>query len=532
VAETPARPVTGSPVDPVIADYVIVGGGTAGSVLAARLSEDPAVTVVLVEWGPSDEDEPRAGQLRRWPEMFGSEYDLDYRSVPQERGNSGIRQTRIRLLGGCSTANTMIAWRPPAADLDEWAALGATGWDAATLRPYYDRLLTPITPVAPQDRNPLLADIVKAAASALDVPERTHWNDTDYVDGAGFFEVGYTPADNLRSSASRAYLHPIMHRRPNLRLVLNTRVTRLQVAEGRVEAVRGLGPDGTPVELRPRREVVLCCGAIDTPRLLLLSGIGPAGVLRAAGVPVVHDLPGVGENLQDHADAMVVWETTGPTPPIRASGWDAGVLARVDGAGSAAARPDVVMLMGVETWGEHLAEAGYELPGHTTSLSPSVAKPASRGRVWITRADPEAPPALDYRSFTDPGGHDEAVIVAGLRMARRIAATEPMAGHVVREVFPGPEVRTDAELFDVVRRTHQTVYHVSGTARMGAAGDPAAVLDPQLRVRGLRGLRIVDASVFPTLTSVNPVGTVLMVAERAADLIRSGAGASADEAGR
>ncbi|TQS44780.1 GMC family oxidoreductase [Cryptosporangium phraense] len=498
-------------------DYVIVGGGTAGAILAARLTEDPAVTVTLVEWGPSDEDEPRATALRRWPELFGSEYDLDYRSVPQARGNSDIRQTRMRLLGGCSTVNTMIAWRPPDADLREWVTLGASGWGPEDFGPYFDRLRTPITPVAPADRNPLLADIVTAAAKALDVPERSSWNSEPYVDGAGFFEVGYDPATGARSSSSRVYLHPVRPDRPNLRLVLRTRVTKVLVDEGRATGVRGLDEHGEPVTLRAHREVILCAGAIDTPRLLLLSGIGPAGVLADAGVPLVHDLPGVGENLQDHADALVVWETVDPVPPEMASGWDAGVLARIDENGE---RPDVVMLMGVETWAEHLTAEGYDLPAHTTSLSPNVAKPASRGRIWITSADPDAAPSLDYRSFTDPGGHDEAVLVAGLRMARRIAATEPMASRVVREVFPGPDVRSDEDLSAIARRTHQTVYHVCGTARMGAADDPLAVVDPSLRVRGLAGLRIADASVFPTVPSVNPMCTVMMLAERAADVLR------------
>ncbi|MFT4128311.1 MAG: GMC family oxidoreductase N-terminal domain-containing protein, partial [Gordonia sp. (in: high G+C Gram-positive bacteria)] len=153
-------------------DYVIVGGGTAGCIVAARLSEDPDTTVTLLEAGPSDVDEPRAHAIRRWAEMVESEYDLDYRSVPQERGNSGIRQTRMRILGGCSTTNTMIAWRPLPADLDEWAAAGVTGWDAATLTPYYDRLATPITPVAPADRNPFVADVVTAARTALGLPAR------------------------------------------------------------------------------------------------------------------------------------------------------------------------------------------------------------------------------------------------------------------------------------------------------------------------------------------------------------------------
>ena len=304
-------------------DYLVVGGGTAGCIVASRLSEDPTVGVTVIEAGPSDENEPRARSIRRWAEMLESDYDQDYRSVPQVRGNSGIRQARMHILGGCATANTMITWRPLRADTDEWVALGADGWDADTLGRCFDRLATPIGPVAEGDRNPYVADVVEAARTALDLPARENWNsDDDFArtgEGAGFFDYGY---------------------------------------------------------------------------------------------------------------------------------------------------------------------------------------------------------------FTDPDGVDEAMLVAGIRAARRIAATAPMSEWVVREVFPGPDVTSDEELSAILRATHQTVYHVSGTCRMGADDDPMAVLDPQLRVRGVSGLRVVDASVFPTLTAVNPVGTIMSVAERAAELI------SADESAR
>jgi choline dehydrogenase-like flavoprotein len=497
-------------------DYVVVGGGTAGSVLARRLSDSPDVSVALVEWGPSDENEPRAGELRRWPEMFESEYDLDYRSVEQARGNSTIRQTRMRLLGGCSTVNTMIAWRPPASDFDEWVTAGAAGWGPETIRPYFDRLLTPIVPVAPKDRNPLLADIVESATTALGIPLRTTWNDRDYVDGAGFFEVGYTPENNLRSSASRSYLHGVMHDRDNLHLFLETQARELILDGSTVTGIRALGSDGISFELTARHEVILSCGAIDTPRLLLMSGIGPETVLADAGVPLVHELPGVGANLMDHADALVVWEVDREVPGQMASGWDAGVLVRLD---PAETRPDIVMLTGVETWADHLTIEGYRLPANTTSLSPNVAKPLSRGRVWITSNDWSQPPAIDYGSFTDVDGVDEKVILEGIRLARLIAEDEPMRSWIVREIFPGPDATDQQQLSELIRRTHQTVYHVAGTCRMGAPDDPLAVVDPSLRVRGLTGLRVADASVFPTLTSVNPMCTVLMVAERCVDLI-------------
>jgi choline dehydrogenase-like flavoprotein len=499
-------------------DYLVVGGGTAGCIIAARLAEDPAVSVGLVEWGPSDEHEPRARSIRRWAEMLEGEYDLDYRSVPQERGNSGIRQARLRILGGCSTANTMIAWRPRVADLQEWVDSGARGWDAAVVHPYYDRLQAPVTPVPPQDQNPFVAGVVSAAHAALNLPVRSTWNDEDVIEGTGFFEIGYRPETNTRSSSSICYLHPAQRSRPNLHVLLRTRALRVLLDGGNRAAgvlVRTAG--GAVTEVAARREVVVCAGAIDSPRLLQLSGIGPAAVLADAGVGVRADLPGVGENLMDHAEGIVVWEVAEPPSPVCATGWDAGALLRLT---PDAARPDITMHFPVEAWVDHVVAHGTEMPPHYVAIAPNVAKPRSRGRVWITSADPDHRPALDYRYFTDPDRADEAVLVAAVRAARRIGESEPMASRLRREVFPGPRATSDAGISALARATHQTVYHVSGTCRMGAADDPLAVLDPELKVRGVAGLRVADASVFPTIPSVNPVITVMLVAERAVDLIR------------
>lgn len=502
-------------------DYIVVGGGTAGCIVAARLSEDAGVTVTLFEAGPSDEDEPRATSIRRWAEMIESEYDLDYRCVPQERGNSGIRQSRMRILGGCSTTNTMITWRPLPADLDEWVALGATGWDATTMSRYYDRLSVPITPVAQVDRNPFVADVVTAAQTALDLPKRDGWNsDPDFAatgEGAGFFDIGYTPESNLRSSTSVHYLHQQMRGRANLTVAQNELIVEILFDGDRASGVRTLGTDGTTTDHHATREVIVCAGAIDSPKLLQLSGIGPEDVLTAAGVPVRVALAGVGANLMDHAEGLVVWETDRDVPETCATGWDAGAAVRLSP--DSPARPDVLMHFPVEAVADHAVTYGITLPEKIISIAPNVAKPHSRGRVWITDADPATPPAIDYRYFTDPDGIDEAVLVAGVRAARRIAETAPMSDWVVREVFPGTERQTDEELSEALRATHQTVYHVSGTCRIGSDDDPMAVLDDRLRVRGVTGLRVVDASMFPTLTSVNPVGTVMSVAERAVDLI-------------
>jgi choline dehydrogenase-like flavoprotein len=497
-----------------IYDVIVVGGGTAGAVVAARLSEDPGCRVGLVEWGPDDRDEPRALAIKRWFEMLEGEYDLDYRSVRQERGNSDIRQARARILGGCSSHNTMIAWRPPPSDFADWVDRGAVGWGPETMLPYYDRVLAPIHPAAPAHRNPYLADVVQAAAAALGIPAREQWNSAPLSDGAGFLEIGYDPETGVRSSSSVAYLHPVMDARENLGVVLGHRVMRILVDDGG----RATGVALSARTLSARAEIVVCCGAIDTPRLLLLSGIGPAAQLRELGIEVVADVPGVGENLTDHPEGLVVWEASRPIPAVAATDWDIAILIRVDADSPV---PDLLAHVPLMTYAVHAQARGVEIPEPSISMTPNVTRPRSRGRVWLSTPDPDAPPAIDYGYFTDPEGYDERILLAGMHMARQVAAAEPMAGWVKREVFPGPEVSGDEELAEIMRATNHTVYHVSCTCPMGADHDPLTVLDPQLRVRGVRGLSVADASAFPSLTTVNPVIAVMMLGERAAELIRA-----------
>ncbi|MEV6399737.1 GMC oxidoreductase [Streptomyces sp. NPDC051907] len=505
-------------------DYVVVGGGTAGSVIASRLTEDPDVTVAVIEGGPSDVGRDDVLTLRRWMGLLGGELDYDYPTTEQPRGNSHIRHSRARVLGGCSSHNTLIAFKPLPSDWDEWAAAGAEGWDAATMDPYFSRLRNNVVPVDEADRNAIARDFVDAAQAALDVPRVEGFNRKPFHEGVGFFDLAYHPENNKRSSASVAYLHPVMDERPNLSLWLETWAYRLELdAPAAGDGVRASGvwvrtKDGEERLVRARREVVVCAGAVDTPRLLLHSGVGPRADLEALGIPVVHDLPGVGENLLDHPESVIVWETHGPIPENSAMDSDAGLFVRRDAQSEG---PDLMFHFYQIPFTDNPERLGYERPPHGVSMTPNIPKPRSRGRIYLTSADPSEKPALDFRYFTDEDDYDGRTLVDGIKIARQIAAAEPLAGWLKREVCPGPEVATDEEISEYARKVAHTVYHPAGTCRMGASGDELAVVAPDLKVRGLEGIRIADASVFPTMPAVNPMIGVLMVGEKCADLLVS-----------
>ncbi|HJQ04619.1 MAG TPA: GMC oxidoreductase [Nocardioides sp.] len=508
-------------------DYVIVGGGTAGAIVAARLSEDPHVSVALVEWGPSDEREDRALQLRRYPEMLGSEYDLSYACVPSPGGNPDHRLARGRILGGTSSLNNMGLLPPIPADLEAWAELGVTGWDYAEFAAYRTKLAVRGTRPTDEQRNPCLEDALAAAVAALSIPTLESWPTAEIREGAGYLDLGYDPDTGLRSSSSIAYLHGILGIRSNLHLLLERRVTAVELEDGRAVGVRAVGADGSELLVRAGRETVIACGAIDTPRLLLLSGIGPADHLASVGIAPEVDLPGVGENLVDHVESLVVLELDRPAD----GGWPAELdaAAFVAWFDADAVAPQVMAHLfrfaPDETYGGARGD-GAPLPEHTLAMTPNVTRPRSRGHVRLASADPDQPPIVDFRYFSDAEGQDRRTILEGIRMARQVAATPPLSDWVVREVFPGPELQADDELFERVHATHGSVCHAAGTCRMGADDDPLAVLDSRLRVRGVDGLRVVDASAFPTLTTFNPMITVMMLAEHAATLIADDRAAS------
>ncbi|WP_419997317.1 GMC family oxidoreductase [Streptomyces boninensis] len=499
-------------------DYVVVGGGTAGSVIASRLTEDPSVTVAVIEGGPSDIDREDVLTLRRWMGLLGGDLDYDYPTTEQPRGNSYIRHSRAKVLGGCSSHNTLISFKPLPGDWDEWAELGADGWHAAAMDPYFGRLRNNVVPVDEKDRNPIARDFVDAAQAATGVPRVEGFNKQAFEDGVGFFDLAYHPENNKRSSASVAYLHPHIEAgdRPNLTLLLETWAYRLEFDGTRARGVQVRTKDGAEILLQAAKEVVVCAGAVDTPRLLMHSGIGPKADLEKLGMPVSHDLPGVGENLLDHPESVIVWETDGPIPDNSAMDSDAGLFIKRD---ESHRGPDLMFHFYQIPFTDNPERLGYERPPHGVSMTPNIPKPKSRGRVYLTSADPEVKPALDFRYFTDADDYDGKTLVDGIRIAREIAKTEPLAHWLKREVAPGPEVTGDEELSEYARKVAHTVYHPAGTCRMGAADDGLAVVDPELKIRGLDGIRIADASVFPSMPAVNPMICVLMVGEKCAEML-------------
>ena len=510
-------------------DYVIAGGGTAGCVLAARLSEDPSVTVCLVEAGPSDVGDRNVLELSQWMHLLDSGYDWDYPVEPQEKGNSFMRHARAKVLGGCSSHNSCIAFWPPAETLDDWAAAGATGWGAKDVLPLVARVENNDAPgeqhgrsgpvrlrdVPPHD--PCGVALLEAAAK-VGLPTVQFNRGSTVLDGAGWFQINASE-DGTRMSTSHAYLHPILGSRPNLDVRTDCRVSEIVIDDAlAATGVRYQRPDLIGYDtVSARREVIVTAGAIDTPKLLMLSGIGPTVHLREMGVRVRVDAPGVGQNLDDHVEGLVFWEASRPMVETSTQWWEIGLFAATE---EGLNHPDLMMHYGSVPFDMNTLRWGYPTTDNGFCLTPNVTQGLSRGTVRLRSRDFRDRPRVDPRYFTDPDGHDEAVMLAGIRLARRIAEQEPLRGWITRELAPGPEAVTDDELIDYAHRTHNTVYHPAGTARMGAATDPMAVLDPELRVKGVRDLRVVDASAMPKLPYVNPNITVMTMAEKCADLIR------------
>jgi choline dehydrogenase len=496
-------------------DYVVVGAGSAGCVIAARLSEDPQNRVLLLEAGPADGPDAMAVPSA-WPSLIGSEVDWGYFTVPQlAAGGIARRYPRGKVLGGSSSINGMTFLRGHRSGYDDWAASGAAGWGYADLLPFFkhseatergDRAYRggrgPMRVAPARHGSPLSYAFVEAAIGAG--YERSDDLNGQAQEGISWPDLNIV--DESRQSAADAYLRPVLDR-PNLTVVTDALVHRLVVADRRCAGLE-YSVFGELRQVRPQAETILSAGSIGSAQLLMLSGIGPAEHLHAVGVDLVADLPGVGANLHDHPLAGVIYAAARPIPAGQNNHGE--VLAAVRTTADLSA-PDIqVFLIDVPFHPSWLAgpAAGY-------TIAFTTLHPHSRGSVRLASADPSAAPLIDPGYFSDD--RDMAEMLIALGVAREIGSSPAFDDWRAGEALPGRDVRDRAELGDYLRRVTDPYNHPVGTCRIGT--DPAAVVDAQLRVHGVDRLRVADASVMPTIPGANTHAAVVAIGERAATLI-------------
>ncbi len=524
-------------------DYIVIGAGSAGCVLANRLSEDPSKTVLLLEAGGADRNifiHIPAGFFKT---ISNPKVNWLYTTEAEDSsGNRNISWPRGKVLGGSSSINGHLIVRGQREDYDGWRQLGNTGWSFDDVLPYFRKFESsevgdgdirgrdgPIKVREPIEQHPLTR-VFMEACEQMGIPRNADYNGATQ-EGVGYFQ--YALGDGRRMSTARAYLKPARSRR-NLKVMTKARTKWIVVKDGRAVGVR-FKHDGVEREAHAGAEVILSAGSIASPQILELSGIGAGARLRELGIDVVHDLPGIGENLQDHYVSRFCCRAKGiETFNERARGWRlgweilryaatrTGLLTTAPGNVSASvkvmpgmATPDVQMAFAPASYVEGQLGVLDDFPGMTCGVWQH--RPASRGSIHIASSDAEMQPSIRPNYLAD--SIDQNTTIEALKYVRRLFAQPALARYVDAETVPGADVQSDDELLDFARRTGSTVYHPVGTCKMG--NDPHAVVDPELRVHGIRGLRVVDASVMPLMPSANTNAAVLMIAEKAADMIKA-----------
>ncbi|MBY3516698.1 alanine-phosphoribitol ligase [Rhizobium laguerreae] len=522
-------------------DYIITGAGPAGCVLANRLSEDPDVSVLLLEAGGGDWN-PLFHMPAGFAKMTKGVASWGWETVPQKHMKGRVlRYTQAKVIGGGSSINAQLYTRGNAVDYDLWAREdGCEGWDYRSILPYFKRAednqrfaddyhsyggpLGVSMPAAPLP----ICDAYIRAGQELGIPYNHDFNGRQQA-GVGFYQL--TQRNRRRSSASLAYLSPIKDRK-NLKVRTGARVARIILEGARATGVEIVTSHGQEI-MRADREVLVSSGAIGSPKLLLQSGIGPADHLKSVGVKVLHDLPGVGGNLQDHLDLFVIAECTGDhtydgvaklhrtlwagiqyvlfrTGPVASSLFETGGFWYAD---PEARSPDIQFHLGLGSG----IEAGVErLKNAGVTLNSAYLHPRSRGTVRLSSSDPAAAPLIDPNYWSDP--HDRTMSLEGLKLAREIMQQAALKPYVMAERLPGPKVMTDEQLFDYGCANAKTDHHPVGTCKMGRGPDAVVGLD--LKVHGLEGLRVCDSSVMPRVPSCNTNAPTIMVGEKGSDLIR------------
>ena len=533
-------------------DYVIVGAGSAGSVLASRLSEDEKTTVCVLEAGPSDWHpfiHIPAGFMYT---LVNPRVNWLYSSEPSEwTGGRRIAAPRGKTLGGSSSINGHIYNRGQRLDFDGWAQRGNHGWGYSDVLPYFRRSEQRIAdvpdavdetfrghegklPITDLDwRDPLCEAFIEGAVQ-MGIPRNRDYNGTMQ---AGVSYVQRIIRNGRRVSAARGYLHPAM-KRPNLTVRTHAQATEIVLDGKRAVGVRYHkgGRNGRPMEVRASKEVILCGGTVNSPQLLQVSGIGPAPLLQSLGIAVKHALPGVGENLRDHYAPRFVARVKNATSinekahglrlvgeVLKYAATRKGILAlnptliyvfwksdeRVD-------NYDLQLTFTPASYKEGVQSTLDDFPGMT--IASWQQRPDSIGYVRARSADPFEAPAIQPNYLAAES--DRRVLLAGMKLARRLLGSQALSKYYDREEFPGPDKQSDDDLLTAAKQRGTTTFHLMGSCRMAPDTDPTAVVDDQLRVHGLEGLRVVDASIMPTMPSANLNASVLMIAEKASDMIR------------